>query len=109
MQPSFYLDHLKIPIVENGIYFNITISTKISDLDLKGKWKKIYANANLLLRKFSSCSFSDKCCLFETNCSTLYCAPMWFDCTKTSLKKLRVPYNNSLRRFMKLPWRNSAM
>ena len=33
---------------------------------------------------------------------------MWFDCTKTALKKLKVAYNNSLRRFMRLPWRNSA-
>ena len=33
---------------------------------------------------------------------------MWFDCTKTALEKLKVAYNNSFRRFMKLPWRNSA-
>ena len=33
---------------------------------------------------------------------------MWFDCTKTALKKLKIAYNNSLRRFMRLPWRNSA-
>ena len=33
---------------------------------------------------------------------------MWFDCTKTALKKLKVAYNNSLRRFMILSWRNSA-
>ena len=28
---------------------------------------------------------------------------MWFDCTK-----MKVAYNNSLRRFMGLPWNNSA-
>ena len=33
---------------------------------------------------------------------------MWFDCTKTALKKLKVAYNNSLRRFMGLPWHNNA-
>ena len=33
---------------------------------------------------------------------------MWFDCTKTVLTKLKVAYNNSLRRFMGLPWHNSA-
>ena len=33
---------------------------------------------------------------------------MWFDCTKAALKKLKIAYNNSLRRFMFLPWRNSA-
>ena len=33
---------------------------------------------------------------------------MWFDCTKAAMKKLKIAYNNSLRRFMFLPWRNSA-
>ena len=33
---------------------------------------------------------------------------MWFDCTKTASKKLKIAYNNSFRRFMRLPWRNSA-
>ena len=33
---------------------------------------------------------------------------MWLDCTKTALKKLKVAYNNSLRRFIRLPWRNST-
>ena len=37
---------------------------------------------------------------FKTYCSNSYCAPMWFDCTKTALTKLRVAYNNNLRRFM---------
>ena len=102
-QPSFFLNDLTIPMVENCRYLGITISTKNSDLDLKRQMRKIYANANLLLRKFSSCSVSVKCHLFKT-----YCAPMWFDCTKTALKKLKIAYNNSFRRFMRLPWRNSA-
>ena len=68
----------------------------------------MYANANLLLRKFSKCSVNVKCYLFKTYCSILYCAPMWLGCTKTALTKLKVAYNNSLRRFMGLPWHNSA-
>ena len=45
----------------------------------------------------------------KTYCSSnLYCAPMWFDCTKTMLIKLKVDYKNSLRRFMGLLWHNSA-
>ena len=51
-QPSFYLAHLKIPIVENCKYLGITISTKNSHLNLKRQMRKIYANANLLLRVF---------------------------------------------------------
>ena len=33
---------------------------------------------------------------------------MWFECTKTALNQMKVAYNNNLRRFMRLPWRNSA-
>ena len=79
--------HLKISIVENCKYLGITISTKNSDLDLKRQMRKIYANANLLMRKFSCCSVSVKCYLFKTYCFTLYCDPMHFDCTKTALQK----------------------
>ena len=48
-----HLAHLKIPIIENCKYPKITIYTENSDLDLKRQMKKIYANANLLLRRFS--------------------------------------------------------
>ena len=57
-QPSFYLAHLKIPIVEKCKYLGITIAMKNSDLDLKRQMRKIYATANLLLRKISCCSVS---------------------------------------------------
>ena len=66
--------------------------------------RKVYANVNLLLRKFSKCSVNVKCFLFKKYCFNLW----WFDCTKAELKKLKIAYNNSLRRFMFSPWRNSA-
>ena len=105
--PSFFPGKSKIPMVKQCRYLGTTISIKNSDLDLKRQMRKMYANANVLLRKFSKCSINVKCYLFKTYCSNLYCAPMWFDCTKTALKKLKVAYNNSLRRFMGLPWHNS--
>ena len=67
--------------------------------------RKMYVNANIL-EKLSKCSIYVKFYLFKTFCTNLYCAN--FDCTKTALKKLKVAYNNSLRRFMGLPWYNSA-
>ena len=85
-QPSFFLNELEIPTVEHCRYLGITISTKNNDLDIKRQMRKIHVNANLLLRKFSRCSVEVKCYLFKTYCSNLYCAPMWFDCTKTASK-----------------------
>ena len=80
--PAFFLDQSKIPLVEQYRYLGTTISIKKnSDLDLKHQMRKMYTNANLLLRKFSKCSINVKCYLSKTYCSNLYCAPMWFDCT----------------------------
>ena len=75
--------------IEHCRYLDIAISTRNSDLDIKRQMRKIHVNANLLLRKFSRCSVEVKCYLFKTYCSNLYCAPMWFDCTKTTLKKVK--------------------
>ena len=97
--PSFYLDQIKILTVKQCIYFGITISTQNSDTDVKRQMRKLYAKVNLLLKKFSKCFVDVKCFLFKTYGSNLYCA---------ALKKLKIAYNNSLRRFMFLPWRNSA-
>ena len=70
--------------------------------------RKFYTNANMLIRNFFKCSVDVKCYLFKTYCSTTYCSAMWFDTTKSAMKKLNVAYNNSLRRLLSLPTYNSA-
>ena len=52
--------------------------------------RKFYTNANMLIRKFFKCTVDVKCYLFKTYCSTLYCSAMWFDSTKSAMKKLKV-------------------
>ena len=69
--------------------------------------RKYYANANMLLHKFSYCSPDVKCCMFKSYCSTMYCSSMWFDSTVTSMKKLKIAYNG-LKRTLNLPKYNSA-
>ena len=81
---------MKIPTVKQCRYLDITISTQNSDIDFKRQMRKLYVNVNLLLRKFSKCSVCVKWFLFKTYCSNLYCAPMWIDCTKIALKKLKI-------------------
>ena len=76
-----------------------------SDNDLKRHMRKFYANANMLIRKFSKCSVNVK---FKTYCSTMYCSALWFNSTKTALTKLKIAYNNSLRKLLGLPKYNSA-
>ena len=70
--------------------------------------RKHYVNPNMLLPKFSYGSPDVKCCMFKSYCATMYCLSMWFDSTVTSMKKLKIAYNNGLRRLLNLPKYNSA-
>ena len=68
-RPQLYLDTLVIPHVSECKYLGIIVCQKNCDRDLKIQIKKIYANANMLLRRFSKCSIPVKCYLFKTYCS----------------------------------------
>ena len=91
-----------------AIINSVIISDHNCDADLKRQMRKFYTNANMLIRKFFKCSVDVKCYLFKTYCSTMYCSAMWFDTTKSAMNKLKVAYNNSLRRLLSLPTYNSA-
>ena len=77
--PDFVLGKLVIPAVDKCKYLEIIISEANCDGDLKRQMRKYYANANMLLRKFSYCSPDVKCCMFKSYCATMYCSSMWFD------------------------------
>ena len=38
----------------------------------------------------------------------MYCLSMWFDSTVTTMKKLKIAFNNGLRRLLNLPKYNSV-
>ena len=107
-RPQLYLNTLVIPHVSECKYLGIIVCQKNCDRDLKRQMKKFYANANMLLRRFSKCSIPVKCYLFKTYCSNLYCAPLWYNFTLTAMKKIKIAYNNSIRRLFFLPKHNSA-
>ena len=102
---DFVIGKLVIPAADKCKYIGIIISE--ANCDLKRQMRK-YANTNMLLRTFSYCSPDVKCCMFKSYCATMYCWSMWFDCTVTSMKKLKIAYNNGLRRLLNLPKYNSA-
>ena len=70
--------------------------------------RKFYANINILPRKFSKCPPDVKSTLFKTFCSNMYCSTLWYNCTVTAMKRLRIAYNNSLRRLLCIAKHNSA-
>ena len=53
-------------------------------------------------------STSVKCYVFKTYCSNLYCASLWYNYTMIAMKKLKIAYDNSIRRLFCLPKHNSA-
>ena len=102
--PDIVLGKHVIPAVDKYKYLVIIVSEANCDGDLKRQIRKYYANANMLLRKSTYCSPDVKCCMFNSYRATMYCSSMWFDSgTVTSMKKLKIVYNNGLRGFLKFP------
>ena len=46
--------------------------------------------------------------VIESFCFNMYCSTMCNNCTVTAMRKLRISYNNSLRRLLNTPKHNSA-
>ena len=107
-RPQLYLNTLVIPHVSECKYLGVIVSQKNCDRDLKRQMKKFYANANMLLRRFSKCSIAVKCYLFKTYYSNLYCGPLWYNFTFTAMKSIKNVYNNSIRGLFFLPKHNCA-
>ena len=77
-------------------------------IDLKRQMKKFYANIDILSKKLAKCSLDIKCALFKSFCSNMYCSTMWCNGTDTAMRKLRIAYNNSLRRLLSITKYNSG-
>ena len=75
-------------------------SSMKTTIDVARQIRKFYLQANILLHNFRHCSDQEKCVLFLTYCTNLYCCQSWFNSTKSSLKKLSVSYNSVLRRLL---------
>ena len=108
--PSFVLRKQIIPAVDKfrPKYLGIVDSEINCDGDLERQMRKYYANAKMLLRKCGYCSPDGKCCMFISYCATMYCSSMWFDSAVASMNKMKIAYNNGLRRLLNLPKYNSA-
>ena len=80
----------------------------MDDSDIRRQCCKIYAQANMLLRKFSMCSVNVKCALFKAYVTPLYTAHLWSSYRMKSMQRLRVAYNDALRLLLRVPRWHSA-
>ena len=78
------------------------------DDDMMRQRRQLYAQGNVLSRRFHMCSLEVKNVLFRTFCTPLFTCQSWSRYTARSLHKLYVAYNNAFRMMHHLPTYCSA-
>ena len=81
---------------------HIISSNGKDDKDIMRQCQQLYARGNVLLRK-CMCSMDMKVKLFNTYCSPMYTAQLWWNHTVYSFHRLNVCCNNILRRLLRRP------
>ncbi len=100
--PDLYLSGQVLYVCTTVKYLGHFINNEMSDDDdMYRQRRKLYAQANILVRKFYMCSDEVKINLFRAYCTSLYTAPLWFKFKKESLCKLQVAYNDCMRILLK--------
>ena len=90
-----------IDYVHKAKYLSVLLCSDMkTSIDVCRQTSKLYAQANTLLRNFRFCSDDVKCMLFRSFCTNMYCSPLWFNSTSSSIKKLKTSYNGALRRLL---------
>ena len=107
--PAFYLCGSPLLTCKETKYLGHVLSEDwVDDRDVYRQCRKIYAQANMLLRKFSMCSDDVKCSLFRAYVTPLYTAHLWYSYRVRSMQKLKVAYNDAMRLLLHIPRWHSA-
>ena len=103
-KPNIYLGHNILSYVHEFKYLGHIISECFTDdKDIERERRALATRGNLLLHKFRFCSNDVKCLLFKTYCYQMYCCSLWSRYRNYSLNRIKVTYNNIMRRLMSLP------
>ena len=98
-----FLSGKVIGYVQETKYLGVILNSQLkTSVDVSRQSRKFYAQANMLLRNFRYCSDDVKCMLFRSYCTNMYCCPLWFNSTSSSIKELtsKSSYNGVLRRLL---------
>ena len=107
--PSVYLGENKLQFVDDFNYLGHTVTSDFSDdKDILKEMRKLCDRGNCLIRKFKFCNDEVKCMLFKSFCYSLYCSSLWCNYKKSTMQRLRINYNNIMRRLMNVPKYSSA-
>ena len=109
---TVFLSGNQINFVQEVKYLGVLLNPSMkSSIKVSRQTGKFYAQANMLLRNFRYCSNEVECSLFKSFCTNMYCCPLLFNSTSSSVKKLKCSYNSVLRRLLciRMPYSASAM
>ena len=106
--PNIYLCGAIISYVKTFRYLGHVISSDFTDdEDIERETRNLYTRGNTIARKFGFLDVEIKYSLFKSYCYSLYTCSLWVRYNRTSMNKIRVAYNNVLRKLMKIPPRTS--
>ena len=71
------------------------------DKDISRQCRKLYAQGNILVRKFHMCSPDVKVALFRAYCTPVYTAHLWCNFKKSSLRRLSEAFNDVMRMLLR--------
>ncbi|XP_016534059.1 RNA-directed DNA polymerase from mobile element jockey-like [Poecilia formosa] len=107
--PDFFLSGVVLRICTAVKYLGHYITDDLTDdMDINRQRRLVYAQANMLLRKFRMCSVPVKVALFKAFCTPLYTAHLWRQYRQSTLQKLKVAYNDGMRLLLRMPRWTSA-
>ncbi|KAL2103995.1 hypothetical protein ACEWY4_000863 [Coilia grayii] len=107
--PGLHLSGQTLSVCKSAKYLSHIINDKLEDdADIGRQRRMLYAQANVLVRRFHFCSDEVKVSLFRAYCTPMYTAPLWVRYKEESTRKLQVAYNDCLRILLKKPRGSSA-
>ena len=107
--PAIYLNNDKLCYVQLFSYLGHVITPDMSDdEDIKREIRSLSARGNTLIRTFKFCTDEVKLNLFKTYCYSMYGGSLWCNFKLATLHRLKVTYNNIMRRLLNYPRFHSA-
>ena len=107
--PNIFLSGAILEYVTKFKYLGHTITNNFKDdEDILREIRSLNARGNVLIRKFGFLSIETKCELFKSYCYPMYTCALWTNYNQSTINRLKVAYNNIMRRLAYVPPWNSA-
>ena len=104
--PCLRLSGSVLKCVSSHKYLGVYISNELKDdASIRHQCRNMYGRGNMIIRNFTQCSDAVKCQLFQSFCTSFYCASLWSSYDIETLKRLKVAYNRIFRTLMGLQQR----